>query len=616
MRRFAFFLIILIAVPILTQAWDPPTVHGSSQSEAWFVEDTPRLEAGCWRPQEQRSSTRAREVFSWSGPAEWLDRLGPIGLGDAPVFSCFYVESLRFGNGSYGAEWCTPQSVARLVWEVRGGTPPFYLSIAGQRVNAEADFIEMPCEYFRQQQPLVQRVAHANITITAALTDARGRTADASTGLGMVSHAPTERISQLRVWPGIREAFVEAGPRWWPFNSSSQYDALGPVSAIAVARYRPFRGHEWSYATIRPSLGLQSGDGRWKLVPHIRGLDPGTRYEVQAAWMWVPCQGLAYCSAGHLSSASGQRGDWWEPWTTSDSLQWSESLQFVTSTDLAVTLQSSHDTILLSWPDSVGRGFSSIVSEDRKDLRVGEVHVWLTSPDWPGAVWVDSDNAYRGWSTSSTNVSHQSSAEIRVLPSETEFTVHVLRRMPYMFYKPPPQVFNTQTFTNSDLGSHSPLAPSEIDIRIVEDELYVRWVDGTPAVRTQVFLKLKDGSPRTAANSSIRRRQEQGAPGEYVDGPHIEVEFTNLSRGRSYLLFVNHLPAPLKDEVRYPFVCMAWEIALAAVTPDSYFDRYLYSSTEEPAFSIAPADSFEVPFNERFGYQLESPCTLFDPGGE
>ena len=132
--------------------------------------------------------------------------------------------------------------------EVRGG------SVNRGTTSQRRGFIEMPC--FRQQQPLVQRVLPANSRYGGA--HRCGTNSAASTGLGMVSY----EISQ----PGIREA-------WWR--------SLEPIRRARGCRYRPLRGHEWSYAI--------SGSGALRFDPGIRSAtaDVGALF-------------LGYCGAGPL----------------------------------------------------------------------------------------------------------------------------------------------------------------------------------------------------------------------------------------------------------------------------------------------------------------------------
>lgn len=620
MRQLAFLLVLAIGILFSADMLSALATLGAASGDVQPVPDAslPEAETECWQPYDQRSSTSARARQIWNGPIEWLDHLGPIGVGNPPEFGCFYVDQIRLGKKHAGRGWCAPQSTAKLVWDIRGGTPPFRLAIAGRTVRSDADYVDFPCEFFRQQQSPAERHAHSTVTITAVLHDARGRTATATASLGMVSGAPTERITWLRIWPGVHEAFVEAGPQWWPLNYSDSYDAMGPVDAIAVGRYRSLGTNEWSYATFFPAYGMQSGDGRWELLPHIRGLEPGRRYEIQAAWMWTPCHGSSHsrCPIWHLTSTSEHHTDWWEPWTDSDALQWSISLQFRTGTELPLQVEATDETVTIGWPDTVGRSFSSVESEDTIESRVGEVHVWLTSPDWPGAIWVDQDNAYRGSSRRLSDASPFSTAQIHGLPSATEFNVHVVRRMPYRFFKPPPQSSSTKTDAMTQHETTMTLAPSDIAFRIVEDSLFVSWTDHSPEISTHVFMTLSEHSPGVITIPSIDRKSSNLSPRGDSNVPRAGAVFAGLEPGRKYRLYLNHRPSFSSDGSRPPYVCMAWEVALARSTPDDFFDRYLFSSADRAIVTIAPTESFQLDFDERFGYTLESPCRLSHPLGE
>ncbi len=503
----------------------------------------------------------------------------------APIISSFGVEGLavgRLSDDQQSSNWCTPLNVGRFVWSIEGGAHPLELTVAGHSVDATSGSVEIPCHQLRAENLSGPQDNHVLREVMAHVVDANGLTGAASTYVIFVSDAPKQLIEGVRVFAGMHDAFFDIEPS--PYRNAG----LQPIEQLATVRYRRLGADDWTYLIPLPGPP-QNCCGYWCVSSHVQELERNTDYEYQAAWMWHPIP-------WQQQRVSPLDANWWRTWTTAESLRWTESQRFRTYGEEPLLVQAVDDTITVLWPNSAG-----------------VVHTWLTSPDWPGVIWIDPANTHR-WPT--LTVSHDekwSRAVFRGLPPDTTFHVTFKRALPDSFEQTSAQVAEARTPSQSEGGTAGVFDPGTVEINVGLGTLNVDWIGQSQQWKMETFLlvnqdrrhqeseRYQDYDNSSALPSGLVSLQRQGARFRYVDNRNDNVLYLSLRPSGG-----------LANEFRYPFVCLAWRIESLAEGPDSYLDRYFYSSPRHRLERVTPIASYEITGNGAWPY---SPCRLGDPMG-
>ncbi len=371
----------------------------------------------------------------------------------APRFESFTVSGLE---QSYVADsqptrhWCGPLGVGRFHWSISGGTEPLEITIAGQLVNPEDRSVDIPCRQIRQEYLSGPQPSASVVQVIAEVRDSDNQSGSAAIAIGFVSDAPTTQIDEIGVYAGVYDAFFSVRP--WPTNHSP----MDPLPRLALVRYRETGTTSWNYVIPLPAEP-QNSCGPWCGRPHVSDLKQNQDYEHQAAWIWMelPLQWGERPPAGE---------GWWRSWASPEAMNWTEPRNFRTYGVENVVVEARDHSVTVSWRE-----------------RGGKVHTWLTSPDWPGAIWTDPLNGHR-WPYPTTDQEGEwSTAVFRGLPPDTNFNVTFKRTLPARFVQTAPQEYQVRTRPNASALTPGVFDPRSVTVAVVDDDLEVEWNDQSPS---------------------------------------------------------------------------------------------------------------------------------------
>ena len=159
----------------------------------------------------------------------------------------------------------------------------------------------------------------------------------------------------------------------------------------------------------------------------------------------------------------------WQAWTTADMLQWSEPQRFLT------------DGRICPLTETVGNSIT-VLHADRSDCpsRTADVLTWLTSADWAGVVWADSNRSARPSGDSHPEATQRYVSHYSGLPPNSDFTLTLQQPLPFTFRQALSQSLETRTGP-TPLHVTAPGAdPSDIVARAGGDQIIVEWTNQEP----------------------------------------------------------------------------------------------------------------------------------------
>lgn len=504
----------------------------------------------------------------------------------APRFENFSVTGLEenhLGDSEPNRHWCGPFGVARFHWTIAGGTEPVQLTVAGQPVDADELTVDIPCAQMRKEYLSGPQPADSVIDVLAEATDSDNRRASASIAIGFVSDAPQTQIEEVSVVAGVHDVFFYIDP--WPYSRTP----TDPVGRLALVRYRTHGTTAWSYTFPLPEPP-QNSCGYWCARPHVSDLERDKDYEYQAAWMWLD---LPWGWRDSLPSGEAR----WRSWTSPEAMNWTDTQRFRTYGAEEVAIEATDHSLTVAWRP-----------------RGGKVHTWLTSPDWPGAIWTDPENSYRWPGPTIEQEAGWSTTIFHGLPADTRFTVTFKRTLPVRFVQAEPQEYQVRTKQDQAPLTPGVFDPRSVRVALVDDKLQVEWNGHSPDWWAVVSLRDASGFPIGHTRLSYRRSYSLSLPNadvKYVQRQQMVIE--RFDKVRETVLFLNLRPdGRMRTGGRYPFVCMAWKIELPPTNPDLTLDWYFHSAWLKSRADTTPTKSYWVSSDGNWPY---SRCVLGDSVG-
>ena len=310
---------------------------------------------------------------------------------------------------------CTAGTLTPVTWEIKGGTPPYTLTVAGETVDPDAESVNVTCGALPEPAPGGTPLTEAPGTIPATVTDATGAPATASAAYTIVPPLPAPtglahdalRTDILVRWEDV------------PVAASAPSATPDCPCPLYLLRWRP------------------AGTGAWTTVlqPVTMHSRPGDAHDIFAGLR----EGTAYTWAvAALREAIEQE--------TPTALTWSAPLTATTvAPPTGVRATATHDTITVNWnPQPAAEYFS--------------VSIWGAHGSTSQAFTPDGD------------APHQ--VVFRHLPPDTEYTVQVGVPAPY----DSPRTETTVSTTAPPAGwTPLPRGPTNLRATATHDSITVFW---------------------------------------------------------------------------------------------------------------------------------------------
>ena len=497
------------------------------------------------------------------------------------------------GSGLPPSIWppfCGVDGSVDVSWRIDGGAPPYAVTVAGVVAETDDEQLSVSCADIRAWVTDGLLFRSVEVALPVRVVDANGAEIAAEPMVMLLAAAPQIELSEMSLLLGYTDLHLYTPWPFWPPVGSHQ------PPLVAVFRYRAVGSGDWRYAMPFPPAPQKSA---YELASHVDDLDPETRYELQAAWVWygVPSRygGTRWYSGGWMpamdAGAWDDAANWWREWNDPRAVRWSTTRRFRPQTSRSLSARATSNELQVSW--------------------LGELseHSWyfvtVRSDDWPGVIWGDRRNPLRRLDQEAEQ-DVPMSAVISGLPPDSMFEVTVARALPTGFGAEPPLVARVRTPPDPDglpprgadprgfvvsAGAH--------DIRVqlrahgdqYENITLKRLIDGQVAPDYQFFSHELDHQRKLPTGGT-----------EFV--------FTGLPKGSTWRLYVNLYPV-WGDTL--PFVCAIRDIQLASRHPDDWFDRYFYSA---PQGGGATVSFGQIPADLGPTFPYVSYCQLMNPGGE
>ena len=381
---------------------------------------------------------------------------------------------------------------------------------------------------------------------------------------------------------------------------SMDLDVQRSFGTVAVGRYRAAGAGDWRYFMPLPLCWEVENCREW----HVSGLTKDTAYEVQMAWAWYRAVGNDFLSEAMWEGEEGtpvaDATTWWREHNDPEALQWSMSQAFRTRAEIDLSVQAKSESIVATWP---------------RDESVRTV--WLTSPQWPGALWVARFPIAWHFVPDSRKIAEDRrnrTAIVDGLPQNTEFEIHAVGPVAGDFRR---NAATTRTvYTEAQPTSDAPrfADPSGILVRVKDQAVTLSW-------------SLSQGSWLFASLAPKRIDPDYSHPRVLpLANPRVVLERHNGSLEARYRIsfpaqqalsqwrvFVSRAPWYAQEEYWQfmPFLCVAWDVLIPPTDPQVFFDAFRdnHIASNLPTGFVTPSDINSIDDLWRF-------CTLSEPRGE
>ena len=509
--------------------------------------------------------------------------------------------------------WCTHQGVFEVRWQVAGPAEHYRVHVdglgqIGESRSGEPGSAEVSCQRFRDWfGDELEKHEFVELSITAS--NDSGIAIHRTFLLGLLASAPPTGVEHVAVWTGMEHFW--ATPYHREINADGQVtfaypkismdlDVQRSFGTVAVGRYRAAGAGDWRYFMPLPLCWEVENCREW----HVSGLTKDTAYEVQMAWAWYRAAGNDFLSEAMWKGEEGtpvaDATTWWREHNDPKALQWSMPQSFRTRAEIDLSVQTTSESIVATWP---------------RDESVRTV--WLTSPQWPGALWVARFPIAWHFVPDSRKIAEDPgyrTAIVDGLPQDTEFNIHVVGTVAGDFRR---SAATSRRVVTGDYPSFKgrPIAgPAGYRVSVVDQSVVISWPYGEGR---SLFLQLV---PMQAESSPSHQRVMPLTEPKFVldrsgdsPEPRYQVQFPAQQVGSQWRLFANKLPWYSKTEDWHfrPFLCMAWDVQIPPANPPLYFGAFgfRYIPSDVPNARVIQSDMSAVNDPWRF-------CSLSDPVGE
>ena len=235
--------------------------------------------------------------------------------------------------------------------------------------------------------------------------------------------------------------------------------------------------------------------------------------------------------------------------------------------------------------ETVGNSIT-VLHADRSDCpsRTSDVLTWLTSPDWPGVIWADSNRSPQRWTVNQPKAGTGFIAHYSGLPPSSDFTLTIQQPLPHAFRQAPSQSLEARTGRTPLHVTAPGVHPSDIAIRVVADQIIVEWTNQEP------FLVGYTGLYTQADTTRYWTTQWR------QDGDREVRVYSNLGGQRTLVLYVSFYSSErLGDGSAYPSMCLIREITLTPAGLYAHLDRLFRYSGAQPASQEPQITPVEIP---------------------